>query len=287
VTRAVLAALALALGPAVAAAGQPTATWHPGAPRVGEAVWVHVRGLPVGRAPEGELAGRPLGFFPVHDGYAALAGLDLETPAGSLSWTVRVPGADRGSEVLSGRLLVRVRDFPLQRLTLPQAMVDLDPATERRAVAEAERLRTLYRAVSPERLWRGRFVVPVTVDGPGTGFGARRVINGQPRAPHSGLDFGAPHGAPVMASNSGRVALVADYFFPGRLVIVDHGLGVYTLYFHLDEIRVRQEQHVERGQTLGTVGSTGRATGPHLHFAVLVRTARVDPTALLDLALPD
>jgi murein DD-endopeptidase MepM/ murein hydrolase activator NlpD len=85
--------------------------------------------------------------------------------------------------------------------------------------------------------------------------------------------------------NDGRVALVADYFFPGRLVVVDHGLGLYTLYFHLDEIRVEGGERVTRGQVIGTVGSTGRATGPHLHFGAQVGPARIDPERLLGLPL--
>src|SRR4030095_9774187 len=98
-----------------------------------------------------------------------------------------------------------------------------------------------------------------------TGFGARRIINGQPRAPHAGADYAADRGTPVVAAHRGRVALVADFFFPGRLVALDHGLGLYTLYFHLDTVVVTDGELVDRGQTVGTVGSTGRATGPHLH----------------------
>jgi len=162
-------------------------------------------------------------------------------------------------------------------------MAELDPETERRAVNEIERLRTLYRMTSGERLWHGAWQRPVPGDAPGTGFGARRVINGQPRAPHSGIDFGAAVGTPVAAANRGRVALVGEFFFPGRLVILDHGLGLYTLYFHLDTIAVTEGELVERGQTLGTVGMTGRVTGPHLHFGAQVGAARVDPAVLLGL----
>src|SRR3990172_3220321 len=97
----------------------------------------------------------------------------------------------------------------------------------------------------------------------------------------------APGGPPAVAANAGRVALVADFFFPGRLVVLDHGLGLHTLYFHLDSVTVAEGERVERGQTLGAVGATGRATGPHLHFGALVAGARIDPAALLGLALLD
>jgi murein DD-endopeptidase MepM/ murein hydrolase activator NlpD len=122
---------------------------------------------------------------------------------------------------------------------------------------------------------------------PGTGFGARRIINGKPRSPHSGVDYAAERGTPVVASNGGRVALVADFFFPGRLVVVDHGLGLYTLYFHLDSVAVTDGETIDRGQRLGTVGATGRATGPHLHFGAQVGAARIDPAALLLLDVKD
>jgi len=90
----------------------------------------------------------------------------------------------------------------------------------------------------------------------------------------------------VLAANAGRVALVAEYFFAGRNVILDHGLGLFTFYFHLIEARVAAGESVEAGQVIGTVGATGRVTGPHLHFGVLLGGARVDPEALLRLVPP-
>jgi murein DD-endopeptidase MepM/ murein hydrolase activator NlpD len=113
------------------------------------------------------------------------------------------------------------------------------------------------------------------------------VINGQTRAPHTGVDYAAPRGTPVLAANGGRVALVADFFFPGRLVVLDHGLGLYSLYFHLEEASVVEDERVHGGQPIGTVGATGRATGPHLHFGIHVGGARLDPATLLTLPLRD
>ena len=284
-TALVLGGILLAL-PAEAAEPVHVA-WHPSRPHPGDVVWVHVRGALDAATIEGALGPRPLAFFPYAGGQAAVVGIDLELKPGPLTWRLAIAQPDRQPRSLSGRLAVQRRDFPVQRLTLPPAMVDLDPETERRAVAEGERLRTLYRTITPERLWRGRFVRPVAGNEPGTGFGARRIINGKPRSPHSGIDFAAERGTPVVAVNSGRVALVADYFFPGRLVVVDHGLGLYTVYFHLDSVTVTDGVLVDRGRPLGTVGATGRATGPHLHFGAQVGAARIDPALLLSLDLPE
>ena len=279
------AALLLAC-PALAAEG-PTVTWHPAKPRLGEVVWVHVQGAGDATTIEGSLGSRSLAFFPYAGGQAAVVGVDLETKPGSESWRLAILEPGRPPRRLTGKLAIQRREFSVQRLTLPTDKVDLDPETERRAVSEGERLRTLYRTITPERLWRGRFVRPVAGEEPPSGFGARRIINGKPRAPHSGADYAAERGTVVVAVNSGRVALVADFFFPGRLVAVDHGLGLYTLYFHLDSVAVADGEMVDRGQRLGTVGSTGRSTGPHLHFAVQAGAARVDPAALLSLDFSD
>ena len=260
---------------------------HPVRPRVGGVAGLHVKGVPDDATVEGSVGGRPLTFFPYAGGQAALVGLDLDTTPGAQPWRLAVVEEGRPPRARSGRIHLRRRAFPVERLTLPRAQVDLDPPTEQRAIAETGRLTRLYRTITPERLWRGRFTRPVAGTEPGTGFGARRIINGQPRSPHGGIDYTAPRGAPVVAANSGRIALVADFFFPGRLVVLDHGLGLYTLYFHLDAVAVGEGERVVRGQTLGSVGSTGRATGPHLHFGAQVGGARVDPAALLGLALVD
>src|SRR3989442_1345778 len=116
--------------------------------------------------------------------------------------------------------------------------------------------------MTTDRLWRGRFTRPVGGTLPGTGFGARRIINGAPRSPHGGIDYSMPLGTPVVAANTGRVALVDEFFFPGRMVVLDHGLGLYTLYFHLDSVTVSEGERVERGQT-----HTSLATPPCLRLA--------------------
>ncbi len=284
----VLAALGLVFTTEVSVADEKAAvTWHPAKPRVGDVAWVLVKDVLDTATVEGSVDGKPLTFFPYAGGHAALFGVDLETKPGTHAWRVGVIEPGREPRSAQGRVTIVRRDFHVERLTLPNTMVDLDPETERRAVAEGKQLATLYRTITPERFWRGKFTTPVGAAGAGTGFGSRRIINGQPRSPHSGSDFAAPKGTPVVAVNAGKVVLVAEFFFPGRLVVLDHGLGLYTVYFHLDTIGVAEGERVERGQTLGTVGATGRATGPHLHFGAQVAGARVDPTTLLGLPLID
>jgi murein DD-endopeptidase MepM/ murein hydrolase activator NlpD len=250
---------------------------------VGDVLLVEVREADPQATIDGELGRVPFVFSSHGDRQVAVAGVDLDARPGPHPWRIEIRQSAQTAQTLSGYLTVSARDFRVQRLTLPQGMVDLDPETERRALSEGERLRAIYRTVTPARLWRGRFIRPIGGEESGSGFGARRVINGQPRAPHSGVDYSAPTGTSVFAANAGRVALVAEFFFPGRLVIIDHGLGLHTAYFHLDRISATQGQAVERGEIIGAVGATGRATGPHLHFGVQIGEARVDPEALLAL----
>jgi murein DD-endopeptidase MepM/ murein hydrolase activator NlpD len=284
---AVAAALLLILAARPSPGGPPPQVqWHPASPRVGDALVVRVRDTSPPARIAGDLGGVPLAFSRHGDDHLAITGVDLDVRSGSRAWRIEIhrPGS---TVTLTGQLTVGERTFAIQRLTLPPGMVDLDPQTERRALSETERLRTAYRTFTAARLWGGRFIRPVDGQEPGSGFGARRVINGQPRSAHSGVDYAAPTGTPVLAANSGRVTLVAEFFFPGRLVILDHGFGLHTLYFHLDRALAVEGQDVRRGDVIGTVGATGRATGPHLHFGAQIGEARVDPEVLLTLELPD
>jgi hypothetical protein len=208
-------------------------------------------------------------------------GIDLEQPPGPL--LVRADAVDARDRPLAGQRTLRVLDahFPVQRLTVPRPFVELDAASLERAGREKAVLDRLWETVTPQQLWRGPFRVPLDGAGPPFGFGVRRIINGEPRSPHTGVDFSAPAGAPVFASNAGIAVLVADHFFAGTSVVLDHGLGLYTMYFHLQESLVQPGQRVDAGQVIARVGSTGRATGPHLHWGGRLFGARIDPRALL------
>jgi murein DD-endopeptidase MepM/ murein hydrolase activator NlpD len=227
--------------------------------------------------PEGNIDGQALRFFRTgSEGRAiSLIGIDLDAPQGERVVAVRCNG-------WAGRtgLLVGGHEFPKEELTVADQYVRPNPAEQARAAQEAKRLDRLWAAVSPERLWRGEFQRPA--QGPlGTAFGLRRIFNGQPRSPHTGIDIRAKRGTPVVAANTGCVVLRNDLFFSGNTVVLDHGLGLYTAYLHLSEYRVSDDELVEKGQVIGLVGATGRATGPHLHFSARLGGARVDPWQLI------
>ncbi len=253
--------------------------------RQGEVCLVRASGPESLESIYGEFQGEKLAMAPAADSgtYQGLVGIDLNTSPGT--YEVRAIATDGSQGILTGVFSLRVEkvDFSTQRLTLPRSMVDLDAKTLDRVNREMKRLKALFKTSRDERLWDGAFVRPVE-GAITTAFGLRRVINGQPRSPHTGLDLRAPEGTPVRACNSGVAVLVDDLFFSGTSVILDHGWGMYSMYFHLSEALVHQGDEVAKGAILGRAGSTGRATGPHLHWGVKVNGARVDPLSLIRLA---
>ncbi|MEK7365620.1 MAG: M23 family metallopeptidase [Candidatus Deferrimicrobiota bacterium] len=213
--------------------------------------------------------------------YEGLIGVDLDDPEGPA--VVAAEGFLDGARFRAeAKLTISARKFAVQELTLPKGMAEFDKATLRRIAAEAAELSRRFSRVTPPR-WRTPFLPPVEEYRP-TNFGSRRVINGDPRMPHSAVDIRLPGGTPVRAIADGRVAFAGEQFFGGRSVVIDHGGGVFSVYYHLQEFSVVEGKEIARGDRVGSVGASGRATGPHLHFGVRVPGGRVDPTRLL--ALP-
>ena len=204
-------------------------------------------------------------------------GTDLTTAPGT--YQAQIAALPHPDKVIL-KIKVIEKDYGVRNLTLPKRMVDLDSKTLKRARQEAQAMKILWKGPYPEDIWSGTFIKPLEgeIIGP---FGRKSVINNQPRSPHSGVDLRAAKGTPVKAMNSGRVVLVAEHFFTGKTVVIDHGGGIQSMYFHLDRILVKKDDQVARGQVIGQVGSTGRATGPHLHLGVRVNGARVDPMRLI------
>jgi len=232
----------------------------------------------------GHLLDREIVFFPVGEGvYAGLLGLDMQDKPGHHTLMIQVEYPDRQEQHRVTVLLMK-EDFRVQHLKLPKKMVDLDSKTLARVRKESKLLQQAFESVLPEPLWKSQFIEPVQGRVSGR-FGSRRVINGQHKRPHSGEDIAAPKGTPVVAMNTGLVRLTMDHFFTGKGVILDHGLGLFSMYFHLSAVDVTQGQLVEKGQLIGKVGATGRATGPHLHWGVRLNGSRIDPYSLLKVSL--
>ncbi len=248
----------------------------------GEVCFLKARGPISFKSVYAEFQGKryPLGLGENNQDYEGLLGIDMDTKPER--YNIRFVATDGSGKDDSQTSSIKVTkaDFAVQKLTLPQSMVDLDPKTLERANRESKRLKELFQNFWNERAWKGAFIRPVEGELSGA-FGTRRIINGQPKSSHTGVDLRAEEGTPVWASNSGRVAMVDELFFTGKSVILDHGWGLYSMYFHLSEARVREGDRIPKGAELGRVGSTGRSTGPHLHWGIILNGARVDPFSLL------
>jgi murein DD-endopeptidase MepM/ murein hydrolase activator NlpD len=158
------------------------------------------------------------------------------------------------------------------------------PEELQRIKAESELKAKVFAASAPEPLWSGDFRAPVTAP-PTDSFGTRRVFNGTLASVHKGMDFRSAVGTPVRAGNSGLVVLAAPLYYEGNCVVIDHGLGLFTISMHLSRIDVHEGQRVATGERIGLSGATGRVTGPHLHWAVRWQDAYLDPAKVLRLNL--
>jgi murein DD-endopeptidase MepM/ murein hydrolase activator NlpD len=233
---------------------------------------------------QGRLRGRTVPFFQMEDPeqFGALIGVDLADPPSKEDLLVEVSNDTGSVEQRHYAVEVLPVHFSTQELTVPQNYVDLDEETAKRAEEEQEKILQSLNKVTAQRFWEGRFIIPVEGKIAGS-FGLRRIMNGQARSPHSGEDINAPKGTEVHATNEGVVALVGNFFFSGKSVVLDHGLGLYSMYFHLDEVDVAEGTKIRKGAVVGKVGATGRATGPHLHWGTRINGARVNPFSIVNI----
>jgi murein DD-endopeptidase MepM/ murein hydrolase activator NlpD len=205
-----------------------------------------------------------------------LIGVDLEKASGKYEWKVSWKN-DAGQAVsCSSFVTVRTGKFPTENLKVEKQFVQPDPEQQKRAEEDQKKMKAIYDTVTPERLWDGPFRLPLREAVTGGNFGRRRILNGEARSPHAGVDFPALSGTPVFAAQSGKVVLAENLYFSGNTVVLDHGFGIYTLYAHLSAIEVKPGQSVETSTEVGKVGATGRVTGPHLHWGLTVQHARVN-----------
>jgi murein DD-endopeptidase MepM/ murein hydrolase activator NlpD len=235
---------------------------------------------------EGHAFGRPVWFWADADvrTYHALVATGLDAKPGAYTVTATASGEEHGGTATFS-LRVEPKRFETRRLKVDPQFVNPPVSEAERITTEQKQMAAIFAEVTPMRLWHGAFDMPV----PGqatSSYGRLSVLNGESRGRHQGADFRAATGTPVHAPNAGRVALAADLYFSGNTVILDHGLGMFSLLAHLSRISVEAGAMVERGDLLGDSGATGRVTGPHLHWALRLGNASVDPIALVAAVAP-
>ena len=215
----------------------------------------------------------------------ALAGVPLGTHPARYPLELNGVTASGGKIRFSQTELVREARYPSTAIKVSPQYVEPPKETLARIEQEQALKKELFSETAAQSLWAGRFEAPAQAEVSGV-FGSARVLNGIKRNQHTGIDFRVHPGTPIHATNAGRVVLARNLYFEGNCVAVDHGQGLITLYLHLSEIEVKEGENVERGGVLGLSGGTGRATAPHLHFAVRWQGAYLDPATLLKLTPP-
>jgi murein DD-endopeptidase MepM/ murein hydrolase activator NlpD len=272
---------------------EPAVTLTPSVPREGDAIGVYLSAHAPGASlaylggVEGEMAGTAVRFGPAGDGWFGMAAAPVGS-AGAAELAVRyAAGGGEGWEtVLLTPLIIQRRDFPSRQLSVASRYSNPPADVLSRIEREREQIRSTLAVSTPQSYLDGNFRWPrrarVTA-----GFGQRRIFNGELQSRHWGLDLSGRTGEPVRATARGRVALTGNFYFAGNAVFVDHGLGVFTGYFHLSRIRVAPGDFVERGQLLGDVGATGRVTASHLHWSLYVDGHSLDASSLLEIDVPD
>jgi hypothetical protein len=276
--------LAFCLAPGLAWSQANAVTLTPDVVEAGSPELIHVEASRDAQL-EGDWLGHKIQFFPAHGGrgWFALAGVDVEAPAGSSVLRV-VDTSNGGRKDLGRTVIIHEAHYHTGSLSVAPKFVEPDPEALKQIQTEIQLKARIFTASASEPLWTGDFRAPVTAP-PTDSFGTRRIFNGKLASVHKGMDFRAPTGTIVRAGNSGVVVLARLLYYEGNCVVIDHGLGLYTISMHLSRIDVKEGQHVAADERLGLSGATGRVTGPHLHWAVRWQDAYLDPAKLLRLDL--
>jgi hypothetical protein len=266
---------------------QPAVRFSPEQPREGSAVAVYLLPPPAAQQPleaDVELAGHPLALVRYQEGWFGVGALPVGS-SGKHLLVARFQAPDGTWSEVYEPVAVAGRFYPATELQVAGRFTN-PPADELARIAtERKRIRGMLEEATPEWLARDGFDMP-RQDRTTSPFGQRRVFNGELRSRHWGLDIDGEEGGSIRAAGDGRVSLSGEFYYQGNAVYVDHGLGVYTGYFHMSGIEVQDGEWVTRGQVIGRVGSTGRVTGPHLHWSLYVGGVSLDPASLLEIDVP-
>jgi murein DD-endopeptidase MepM/ murein hydrolase activator NlpD len=271
-------AASLALLVSLAAAAAPSLELIPARVKPGDPVLVAVHGVEA--LPEGTVGSHPARFYRRDAGAEALVGIPVEQEPGLLEVHVTA-----GAVTLEAPLEVVPPEFPERKLTVASKFVTIPASARARIKADQAAFQKAWATPFRPRAFSDNFEKPrealITAH-----YGDKRTLNGKKTTQHYGLDLDGSTGDEIRAANDGRVVMVRDCYTSGNTVLMDHGAGLITSYFHLSKFLVKAGQEVQRGELLGLVGKTGRVTGPHLHFGAHIGNLWVNPQALLALPFP-
>lgn len=245
----------------------------------GDAFLVRISGVKGISLPEASFSSRPLSFMSCgEDCFFAIGAVDAKTGPGKRTVEATINGKKRHLSITIGRPV-----FPVIHLTLPPGKVALRPEDRERAEREDKLLKSFWTRRS-ERMWQGSFSLPLGNE-ISTQYGVKRIINKTKESIHAGIDIRGTEGEAVVASNSGKVVLAEELFFGGNTLVLDHGMGIYSVYMHLSGFYRKVGESVSKEDVIGFVGSTGRSTGPHLHFGIKAQELSVNPVSFAKLKL--
>jgi murein DD-endopeptidase MepM/ murein hydrolase activator NlpD len=229
--------------------------------------------------PEAEFLGKKIKFHRTGEDYLiALIPVEVSTPPGDYTVSIK-----DGEERQNLNVKVKSYEFPSIKLTVSEEKVTLS-AEDQTRVEEEYLLQNKLWEMSTEMVWNGGFIMPT--DTPvSEKFGIKRIFNEKKTSVHRGIDLKGKTGTPIRAINSGKVVLRKNLFYGGDTLVLDHGMGLLSVYMHLSEFTVSEDAMVEKGEIVGLVGMTGRATGPHLHMSVKLQGVSVNPLSLIGLDL--
>ncbi|MFQ5582045.1 MAG: M23 family metallopeptidase [Mariprofundaceae bacterium] len=234
--------------------------------------------------PDGKLAVQAWGiswpFKPLGNGRVkAWIGVDMKARAGThaLLWKIQQPNGHTVQQ--KDTIQVHKGEFRISRITVEKKMAEFDIPTLARIRADQKVLKQAYRQHVDARPEIRMLTMPAAGI-MSTPFGAQRYVNGEPRSPHSGIDIAAAEGTPIMNPLAGKVLLVEDMYLNGHTVVIGHGHGLVSVFSHLKSVDVRPNAWIETGETIGQVGRSGRATGPHLHWGIRFYRARINPLSI-------